>query len=514
MKTNLLIAVIGFAAITALATKPQTKSWVNKDARFFVQHYEETDHTTHHVREDFLSGLFWMEDDTQDSLLNWDDGKGGKQTWKIDGTGDDSYNGPSAGSRNTLNTWPATWYPNLVNGTYWDSAGIDDDGGAHPPYIVLQHRDQKTKQNYSFASMGGYGYPFDWFEGPYLEEGHLTGAPHAQVVIKFYAGGMGLPKRKSVYQGSVSAVAHKQTGVIGIYNTPTYDNTPIASQNITLGDLGPLDPDGILYAKIDDGSTKDITPTVANTPYYTFGWPVLTKYTLISQVSCQALTDTNLDRTSLGVAEVVSLGTMPAETTWSTSAGTLSGSSGSGTYLYAPHTAATATVTATIRKVSLTIDFGVVEPSGVQSSVRAFQTDFASGSVGAGMYLNVVLQPTTVSFGNVEMTEPAEATTGITGYFTNHTPPTHAGNGAGDWHRAQCNNLVVDNFFDHAWSGGWQSPFGQGGSYTWPIHPIWRVVGDSATHPLSGWTDQVMTLSADGTMRVDKLGHYVWHPIW
>jgi hypothetical protein len=174
------------------------------------------------------------------------------------------------------------------------------------------------------------------------------------------------------------------------------------------------------------------------------------------------------------------------------------------------------TVTATITGIPEPFKktFNVITPSGVETSVRAFQTDFAPGSVGAGMYLNVVLLPTTVSFGNVEMTEPAEATTNITGYFINHTPPTHALNGAGDWHRAQCDNLIVDNFFDHAWSGGWQSPFGQGGSYTWPIHPIWRVVGDSATYPLNGWTDQIMTLSSDGTMRVDKLGHYVWHSVW
>jgi hypothetical protein len=440
MKTNLLIAVIGFTAVTALATKPQTKSTVAKDARLFVQHYEQTDHTTSHVRDDYQSGDFWMDDNTQDSSLNWDDGKGGQQTWNLNGTGDDSYNGPSTYSRNTWNTWPATWWPNLVQGTYY---GPDDDG-PNPPYIVFQHQDQKTKQDYTFADPGGYDYPYVFY-GPYIEEGHLTGAPHAQVVIKFYAGGMGLPKRPSVYQGSVSAVAHTQTGVIGIYNTPTYGNTPIASQNITLGDLGQLDPDGILYAKVDDGSTKDITPKVG-APYYTFAMPVLTKYTLISQVSCQALTDTNLERTSLGVAEVVSLGTMPAETTWSTSAGTLSALSGSGTVLTAPYTAGSATVTATIRKVSLSIDFGVVEPSGISSTIR--QKDyFEPPGVGAGMQMNIVLQPTTVSFGNVEMTEPAEATTGITGYFLSHTPPTHAGNGASNgtdnWHQANCSNLVV-----------------------------------------------------------------------
>jgi hypothetical protein len=297
-----------------------------------------------------------------------------------------------------------------------------------------------------------------------------------------------------------------------------YGSTPIQSQNIILGDLGPLDPDGILYAVIDDGSTKDITPKVAGVPWFTFAWPVLTKYTLSSQVSCQALTDTNLERTSLGVAEVVHLGTMPAETTWNTTAGTLSvgqGGHGIGTYLYAPHIAATATVTATIRKVILSIDFDVVEPSGVSSTIRSRDGFNSSISeVGAGMQLDVVIQPTSVSFSKIEMEEPAEPTTGITHYFLNVDLAriSHAGNGAGPWHPVNCGNYIMGppiDFFDHASSYDWQGPFGQGGSYTWPIHPIWRVVGDTATHSLSGWTDQIMTLSSDGTMRVDKLGHHV-----
>ncbi len=213
----------------------------------------------------------------------------------------------------------------------------------------------------------------------------------------------------------------------------------------------------------------------------------------------------------------MSLGSLPAETTWSTSAGTLSNLRGGGTYLYAPHSAATATVTATIRKVSLSIDFGVVEPSGIQATLKSSPTDYYNPlpAVGAGMYMDVVLQPTTVSFGWVQMEEPGETATGITGYFTNHTPPNHdTDHGANAWHGVNCANLVVDGYFDHASASvnNWSS--GQGGSYTWPIHPLWRVVGDSATHPLNGWTDQVHILGADGTMTVEKLGHTVTRHIY
>ena len=512
MKTNLLLTFLTLSAAVAFAVQPQTKSWVNKDARLFVQHYEKNNTHILRVREDFLTGDFWEIDPATDiSTLNWDDGAGGKETWDHTGHGDDSVNGPSTSHRSTVNTWPATLWPNLVNGTFVDSPVGSSDDGPYPPYIILQHQSQKTKQDYSFWSPGGYDFPY-FFYGPYIEDGHITDTPHAQVVLKFFAGGMGLPKRPSVYRGSVSVVSHKQKGVIGIYNTPTYENTPIASQNITLGDLGPLDPDGILYAKIDDGSTKDITPTVANTPYYTFGWPVLTKYTLTSQVSCQARDDTNYDRTTLGVGETTTLYELPDETGWSTTAGTLSATVGGATALTAPHAAATATVTATIRKVKLTIDFGVVEPSGISSTIRS-RDGFDYGQVGAGMQIDVVIQPTTVSFGNVEIEEPGANATSLQGYFTypQNTPPNHdSAHGANAWHRVICDNYVPGpptDFFDHAWSGG--QSIGQGGSYTWPISAIWRVVGDTASHSLSGWTDQIMTLSSDGTMRVDKLGHNV-----
>ncbi len=284
MKTNLLVAIIVFSAVTMFAAKPQTKSWVNKDARLFVQHYEQTDTGTFHISDIYDDGVYFIVDRTGGLTLNWDDGKGGKQTWNWKETIDSTYVSPPETSvLKTVNTWPATFWPNLVVGTFVDEPlGFSDDG-PQTPVIVLQHRAMKTKQDYSFAGVNDD--PNSFYEGPYIQEGHLTGSPHAQVVIKFYAGGMGLPKRPSVYQGSVSAVSHKQTGVVGIYNTPVYDSTPIASQNITLGELGQLDPDGILYAKIDDGSTKDITPKVSSIPYYTFGWPVLTKYSFFDVCS-------------------------------------------------------------------------------------------------------------------------------------------------------------------------------------------------------------------------------------
>ena len=132
------------------------------------------------------------------------------------------------------------------------------------------------------------------------------------------------------------------------------------------------------------------------------------------------------------------------------------------------------------------------------------------------MYLNVVIQPTDVSFAALQVIEPTE-TTIATGYFVGRAPSHDSSHGGNTWQSVGCNNLIYNPtqaFFDHASSFGWIGPFGQGGKYTWPIHPLWRVVGDTSTHPLSGWTDQVMTLDADGTMHVDKFGQNASHSVW
>jgi len=173
----------------------------------------------------------------------------------------------------------------------------------------------------------------------------------------------------------------------------------------------------------------------------------------------------------------------------------------------APSNKLNATVTATVRDEKIAIAFEVLEPTGIKATKRSSESFSA---VGAGMFIDVLLLPQDVSFYRLEVIEPAEATTGIDGYFTSHTPPTHAGHGAGDPHPVNCDNKILGpplNNFDHAWSAGWTAPFGNGGRYTWPIHPVWRIAGTPTTQkPLSGWTDQVHILSSDGTMEVDKFG--------
>src|SRR5262249_38086234 len=157
-------------------------------------------------------------------------------------------------------------------------------------------------------------------------------------------------------------------------------------------------------------------------------------------------------------------------------------------------------------------DFEVKEPVDVKATVRGLD-GFAPSQQGAGMYLDVVLQPTTVSFSRVQILEPYEPTINISGYFlnTNHPAINHDGDhGSGEWHPVNCKNLVVHNVFDHAWSQDWPRDNGSwspGGTYTWPIHPIWAIDGAGKTNPLNGWTSQEHILNGDGTMTIKKLHH-------
>jgi hypothetical protein len=304
----------------------------------------------------------------------------------------------------------------------------------------------------------------------------------------------------------------------------------VASEQISLGGLGKLDSGGDLATLQLDGLELVATPEVvsstsaraaASSPAaggsagasHTGALPSKEKYRLVSETVCTLANDPA--RLCLGVAERVKISLAPElswpgymDVTWRTSAGSVSPWFGNGTLLTAPSNTATATVTMGYKAVRWPITFDVREPSGVKATLRGPPEAFAPGSVGAGMYIDVVLQPTNVSFRWVQIEEPVASATGRTGYFIDHAPPDHdLAHGAGVWHPVLCNNLVSDDAFDHAWSAGW--PIGQEGSNTWPIKPLWRIADDTKTHSLSGWTDQVHTLYSDGTMKVEKLGHTV-----
>jgi hypothetical protein len=320
-------------------------------------------------------------------------------------------------------------------------------------------------------------------------------------------GSKAVPKRKSFFRIVGGATGYNNLFYPDVdLGTGTY---PIDPTIIKIGDLGSLSADRYLYKALPDGETHDATPKVPRRYYtHTVGF---NKYRFISE--CHAPIPANRARTTIGVGEEVDLNFQPGlpagiAAAWSTTAGTLSYANGPLNRLTAPERKNTATVKATIRGETCSIDFSVEEPTGINATVRGAADYFpVHPAVGAGMHMDVVLQPNAVSFYRVQVKEPGETTAGKEGYFTVHEPPSHSGNGADKWHEVYFDNKITDEDFDHASSYGW--PIGESGKYTWPIHPIWCVVGSSSTKALSGWTDQKHTLSEDGTMKVEKLGHIV-----
>jgi hypothetical protein len=345
-------------------------------------------------------------------------------------------------------------------------------------------------------------YPFidDHYGGLWLQEYDRT----ARMTVKLKTGGKSGSSKENIFALSAAAYSHKRyNSYTGQWEIEAVPPTSIQVCGKTLY------PEGYVYKKLADNDDVDITP-VAPPKRYTFS-VIATKYRMTPRVSCLAAGDPNPERTSLGVGEHDTISGMPAETQWSTSGGTLSppgpGPSSAKT-LIAPGAAGTVTVTATVRDVSATIDFDVVEPDGVEVTLRGLDS-YGIPSVGAGMYLNVYLTPKTVSFYRVQIKEPPANATDKTGYFVNNAPNHDEEHGANVWQLVNCGNFVTGpplNFFDHAQSAN--APLGASGSYTWPISPIWSIGGTGPTHPLNGWTPQVHTLLS-GTMRVDKLGHHV-----
>ena len=186
--------------------------------------------------------------------------------------------------------------------------------------------------------------------------------------------------------------------------------TNIDPRQITIAGQA-LDTNGTAYFAWPDGVTKDVTPRTGY-DYYTFAQPSVGKYTLVHHVDCVAAGDTNLDRTTLGIGEVVHFSGMPDNTIWSISGGgRILSTSGSDTTYIAPLRPTSATITATVGTAQLSVGFSVIPPNSliVDSHTDApaeLGTEDANGTqMGARTYYNIEIGPNTVSFDMVSFRE-------------------------------------------------------------------------------------------------------------
>jgi hypothetical protein len=271
---------------------------------------------------------------------------------------------------------------------------------------------------------------------------------------------------------------------------------------------------------LPDNDPTTVTPNAPAYKYNTF-YMGADKFALINQTVSPIPTDQA--RLTLGVGEqvVITLTNISQQrivpqkdaalVRWTTSAGSVYPTNGSSTTLTAPSNAATATVTMSYGAMAHSIDFTVIEPTGVDhAAFLQYGTYTSTTLAGAGVQLRPYIGPMNVSFYQVQIMEVGQDASGTNGYFVFHTPPNHD-----DDHGAnQPIYLGYDNHWlgdDWATSYGWAPPWYAsgwiGGSYTWNIPAVWSV-GTGQTNPLSGW-NQVHTLGPDGTMTVTKFGHSV-----
>lgn len=330
--------------------------------------------------------------------------------------------------------------------------------------------------------------------------------------IELLTGGKSGSTRKSLFVLSAT--------IGSAFKDPFTEFSPISPTSIQLGGMGALGTDGNLAKALGDNETHDITPIVKGPRYYFLTrLPQVWKYPFIS--TCYSPYPANRSRTTIGVGEQVSIGfasgypfsTITYPVTWTTTAGSLSGNGGA-VQLSAPARATNVTVTAKARGTSFSVDFSVIEPTGVDHATITSVNTYGNGVPGAGMHLNVFIAPTNVSFYRVQMQEIGKNASEKSGYFNTHTPLSHIGNGADVWHPIGYNNLIGDNMDNCFYAGSniLPSPWTPGGSFTWEIPALWRVGSTGATNSLS-WSDQVFTLSANGTLMIQKFGHSVTRTI-
>jgi hypothetical protein len=165
--------------------------------------------------------------------------------------------------------------------------------------------------------------------------------------------------------------------------------------------------------------------------------------------------------------------------------------------------------------VSLEKTFVVEEPSGVDHAIitSTHTNAFGNGIGGALMNLNVWIAPTSVSFYRVEIMEIGENAINNTGYWAYNAYPNFFS--TNDLRHSTADAwappLHDDNSLPNGDTSGTSAlipPWVGGGGFTWPIPAKWRIEG-GATNDLHGWSDEVFSMDANGTVSVTKFGKTV-----
>jgi len=258
----------GGGAIPPSSSTTEHTFFVDKPDRFpYVARYEENvawDGYGYDEYDYFYFGAvqWWEVDEKSKRSHCWADGQGGN------GNSSDYFFYDSDGGiissyqcQRSMQ-WPASYWPELRNGTQDCTGDCSGESGAiGPPYVGWEHCGvsyRNTDEGMYWCEVGGF---FHWGRS---ESKHRR---NAQTIMKLYTGGKAIAGRKSLWVITASADE--------ILDRPAWrphaDSAKrrIEPQDIVI-DGKHVGTDGLLYVAWPEGVTKDVTPRVDGIEFYTF----------------------------------------------------------------------------------------------------------------------------------------------------------------------------------------------------------------------------------------------------
>ena len=238
----------------------------------------------------------------------------------------------------------------------------------------------------------------------------------------------------------------------------------------------------------------------------------------VVQISTSANAASTADRSrrTFGVGETVVMYAQPRisdANVFYPALGVCSNANGEVVYC-APHQPCSDSVLVAVENVTHTITFNVIKPTAYATTIASSnEWPLASGQAGAfEVKLNVELRPKSVSFAKMQVIELPRVANDAEGYFAEPSMThilDHGTHGAGRWMPINAHNVYVDTVSAECFF----APWGNGGSFTWPIPVAWRVGTEAGVeNPLCNM-DQRFELDSNGTVRIKKFNRVFERPV-
>ena len=166
-----------------------------------------------------------------------------------------------------------------------------------PPLVEFEHCDVSDPFDVNDAGTGKCG--------NYTDVSHEDYERCAVTFLSYFTGGKATPHKQNVIEfygwAEHLLVRRDQPQDPGGYHYALQVEIP--PTKVAIGGQGYLGSDHILYKVLPNGATVDVTPTVKGDDFYYF-YVQPAKYTLVHLTECTALTNTNDERTTIGIEKV------------------------------------------------------------------------------------------------------------------------------------------------------------------------------------------------------------------